>query len=109
MRDKDKDFTYIATELCDHRLDEWLKEVDLHPPGEWGPTASGLTKDLLSGLAYLHSRNPKILHRDVKVCFYLIQNNNHLCQMYFVAFWANGILDRYLKIYFIIKISAMCR
>jgi len=102
MIDKDKDFTYIATELCDHRLDEWLKEVDLpgvHPPGHWGPTSSGLIKDLLGGLAYLHSRNPKILHRDVKVCFYVIQNN-YLFQMYFVAFWANGLLDRCFKTYF---------
>ena len=66
MVDYDKEFTYIACQLCDYTVEEWLKEEGLHPPGDWGPTAAGLTRDLLCGLDYLHSE--KILHRDIKVC-----------------------------------------
>ena len=71
MFEEDNDFTYIAYELCDYTLQEWLSKDDLHHSEEWGPTALVLIKDLLCSLAYLHSRDPKILHRDIKVCFYM--------------------------------------
>ena len=67
MAEYDKDFTYIACQLSDYTLDEWLRKEELHPPGNWADTAARLTKDLLCGLHHLHSG--KILHRDLKVSF----------------------------------------
>ena len=34
---------------------------------EWKRTAAGLIRDLLSGLCHLHTQEPKIIHRDLKV------------------------------------------
>ncbi|KAI0217227.1 Eukaryotic translation initiation factor 2-alpha kinase [Lamellibrachia satsuma] len=64
--DKDKDFIYITLDLHDFTLDAWMKEEDVENMSNeaWSRKASGLVKDLLTGLEHLHFNN--MLHRDLK-------------------------------------------
>ncbi|XP_030067185.1 serine/threonine-protein kinase/endoribonuclease IRE2 isoform X2 [Microcaecilia unicolor] len=69
--EKDKQFYYIATELCAATLQEYVEK-----PPEDGPRldAISLLYQTMSGLAHLHSLN--IVHRDIKPCNILISLPN---------------------------------
>ncbi|XP_063312230.1 serine/threonine-protein kinase/endoribonuclease IRE1 isoform X1 [Pelobates fuscus] len=59
--EKDRQFQYIAIELCSATLQEYVEEKDFDRHG-LEPIA--LLEQTMSGLAYLHSLN--IVHRDLK-------------------------------------------
>ena len=69
MNEDDKVFKYIATDLYDYTLSEWLNtnEAKRLSDEAWMETAAVLIKDLLQALEYLHTREEPILHRDLKV------------------------------------------
>ena len=75
MVDKDKDkYSYIATELCDFTVEQWLEQTEVKelPEKDRSKKVTHLVKGLLRGLDYMHTSKPcKILHRDIKVglCF----------------------------------------
>ncbi|KAI0242889.1 Serine/threonine-protein kinase/endoribonuclease IRE1, partial [Lamellibrachia satsuma] len=68
MNEDDKVFKYIATDLYDYTLSEWLNtnEAKRLSDEAWMETAAVLIKDLLQALEYLHTREEPILHRDLK-------------------------------------------
>ena len=67
MVEEDEKYTYIATQLCDCTVKEWLekKEVTELNEKDWSKQAAGFVQDMLSGLAYMHSKG--IVHKDLKV------------------------------------------
>ena len=75
----------FATE---YNLQEWLQldHVINQSEDEWKQTAAGFIKDLLSGLCHLHTQEPKIIHRDLKVGIIVILNtdclNGQVCRLY---------------------------
>ena len=54
-------------DLYDFTVDEWMKReaVKNMSMEDWSGQATGLVKDFVTGLEYLHSKN--IIHRDLKV------------------------------------------
>ena len=68
-------------ELCEYSLEEWLKldNVINQSEDEWKQTAAGLIKDLLTGLHHLHTNEPKIIHRDLKVGNIFVLKNDLIC------------------------------
>ena len=63
-------YGYIITELCEFSLNLWLQstQVTNMSDEEWDRQVPVLMTDMLSGLNHLHTNNPVILHRDIKVC-----------------------------------------
>nr|XP_020638250.1 serine/threonine-protein kinase/endoribonuclease IRE1 [Pogona vitticeps] len=59
--EKDRQFQYIALELCAATLQEYVEQKDFH---HHGLQPIVLLQQTMSGLAYLHSLN--IVHRDLK-------------------------------------------
>ena len=65
-------YSYIAMELCDFTVKEWLKQTHVQEEKDWSKKAVHLVEGLLSGLKYMHTSGPySILHVDLKVglCF----------------------------------------
>ena len=61
---EDGNFGYLALELCESNLEEYIKnrkELPCDHPPDWK-----LAKQVLTGLKILHQQNPPILHRDIK-------------------------------------------
>uniref|UniRef100_A0A8C6WX09 Protein kinase domain-containing protein n=1 Tax=Neogobius melanostomus TaxID=47308 RepID=A0A8C6WX09_9GOBI len=57
---EDEDFGYLALQLCECTLEEYLKD-DVS-----AETKVSLVHQFLESLEVLHSQKPKILHRDLK-------------------------------------------
>ena len=66
MVEKDDTYTYIATELCDCNVEQWLNKKELHKE-VWSKQAAGFVQNILSGLNYMHTLKKPILHKDIKV------------------------------------------
>ena len=65
-------YCYIAMELCDFTVEEWLQQKHVKEEKDWSKKAAHLVEGLLSGLKYMHTLEPdNILHGDLKVglCF----------------------------------------
>ena len=60
MVDEDEEFIFIALNLYDFTLDDWIKKK-----GVTSEQACDLVEGLLKGLEYLHGM--EMLHRDLKV------------------------------------------
>ncbi|XP_045065920.1 uncharacterized protein LOC121561316 isoform X1 [Coregonus clupeaformis] len=60
---EDKDFGYLVLQLCEYTLDEYIKD---HLPKDTTPVLKKIVHEVLCSLSVLHSRNTKILHRDIK-------------------------------------------
>uniref|UniRef100_A0A8C5R512 Serine/threonine-protein kinase/endoribonuclease IRE1 n=1 Tax=Leptobrachium leishanense TaxID=445787 RepID=A0A8C5R512_9ANUR len=69
--EKDRQFQYIAIELCSATLQEYVEEKDFD---RHGLEPISLLQETMSGLAYLHSLN--IVHRDLKPHNILISKPN---------------------------------
>ncbi|XP_078520921.1 serine/threonine-protein kinase/endoribonuclease IRE2 isoform X1 [Lissotriton helveticus] len=69
--ERDKQFQYIATELCAATLQEYVENPDFD---RCGLDPISLLSQTMSGLAHLHSLN--IVHRDLKPCNILISLPN---------------------------------
>uniref|UniRef100_H3B8N1 Serine/threonine-protein kinase/endoribonuclease IRE1 n=1 Tax=Latimeria chalumnae TaxID=7897 RepID=H3B8N1_LATCH len=69
--EKDRQFHYIAIELCTATLQEYVEEKDFE---RHGLDPISLLQQTMSGLAYLHSLN--IVHRDLKPHNILISKPN---------------------------------
>ena len=67
VEDDGHGFTYIATELCEYTLNEWLDNERKAKGKTWSKHTPSLVKDVLSGLSFLKRKD--ILHRDLKVGF----------------------------------------
>ncbi|XP_059891526.1 uncharacterized protein LOC132445502 isoform X3 [Gadus macrocephalus] len=57
---EDENFGYLALQLCECTLEEFLK------PDLTEKVKRNLVKEVLSSLSVLHSQTPQILHRDIK-------------------------------------------
>ena len=57
---EDENFGYLALQLCECTLEEFLK------PDLTEKLKRNLVKEVLSSLSVLHSQTPQILHRDIK-------------------------------------------
>jgi serine/threonine protein kinase len=65
---------YIQTELCDHTLDDVIKEFDKDSHLKTNGTltsvgyyiASQIFIQILQGVNHLHTQNPPLIHRDLK-------------------------------------------
>ena len=57
---KDNNFGYLALQLCEFTLEEFLK------PDLTEKKKRNLVTDVLSSLSVLHGQTPQILHRDIK-------------------------------------------
>ncbi|XP_029433055.1 serine/threonine-protein kinase/endoribonuclease IRE2 [Rhinatrema bivittatum] len=69
--EKDKQFYYLAIELCAATLQEYVEKLS---EDDVGLDATTLLYQTMSGLAHLHSLN--IVHRDIKPCNILISLPN---------------------------------
>ncbi|KAL6477059.1 hypothetical protein MHYP_G00155580 [Metynnis hypsauchen] len=62
--EEDGEFNYLAVQLCESNLEEYIKQLDLEKEEDRIKTLKKLAKDVLLGLADLHEA--KVLHRDIK-------------------------------------------
>ena len=68
-------YSYIATELCDFTIEQWIEQPEVKAMAEkdWSKQASALLEGFLCGLDHMHTHKPhSIVHRDLKVGLFFI-------------------------------------
>ena len=73
---KDNNFGYLALQLCECTLEEFLK------PCLTEKLKRNLVKEVLSSLSVLHGQTPQIIHRDIKPQKVLLGKKCVLCMIY---------------------------